>query len=64
MAKTHTSTEVKQRWIDNNYKRYIASLRYDTDRELIDYIEERKHNGDMTSEIIKEAIEALMEKDK
>lgn len=64
MAKTYTSTEVKQRWIDNNYKRYTVSFRYDTDKDLIDYIEERKHNGDMTSEIIKEAIEALMEKDK
>ena len=64
MAKTHTSTEVKQRWIDNNYKRYIASLRYDTDRELIDYIEDQKQSGKQTSEIIRAAIEALMDKEK
>lgn len=42
IAKTKTSTEVKQRWINANYKRYGVSLRYDTDGELIDYLEAHK----------------------
>lgn len=51
-----TSTEVKQRWIDANYKRYQISLRYDTDKELMDYIEKRKALAG-TTEIFREALE-------
>lgn len=61
MAKTHTSTEVKQRWIDKNYKRFVVSFRYDSDKEIIEYIEERKKRGDQTSDIFREAMDALME---
>ncbi len=60
--KTHTSTEVKQRWIKANYKRFHVSLRYDTDQHLIDFIEKRKTSTGVT-DIIREALEALIEKE-
>ena len=58
--KTHTSTEVKYRWIKANYKQYTVSFRYDTDRPLIDFVEDQKDKGLGTSEIFKEAVESLM----
>lgn len=44
--KTETSSEVKKRWMDENYKRYGVSFRYDTDSELIQYIESHKQEYD------------------
>ena len=58
--KTTTSTEVKYRWIKANYKQYTVSFRYDTDRELIDFVTEKQEKGLGTSEIFKEAVESLM----
>lgn len=56
MAKTHTSYEVKKRWLDKAYHKYAAYLRYDTDQHLIDYLEE--HKGTVgTTQIIREALE-------
>lgn len=54
-----TSTEVKSRWIKANYACYHVSLRKDTDSELIAYIERRKHNGEQTTEIFREAVQHL-----
>ena len=64
MAKTHTSTEVKQRWINANYQRYSVSFRLDEDREIIDYIRRRKENGDQTTDIFREALEVLINSEK
>lgn len=61
--KTYTSTEVKSRWIKNNYKRYIISFRYDSDNALIEYIEKRKQSDGIT-DIFREAVEALIESEK
>ena len=58
--KSYTSTEVKYRWIKANYKQYTVSFRYDTDRQLIDYVEGQKEKGLGTSEVFKEAVESLM----
>ena len=58
-----TSTEVKQNWENRNYNKYLVRLRKDIDAESIAYIEARKENGEKTSEIFREAIEALMEKE-
>ena len=55
----YTSTEVKQRWIDNNYKRITVNLRYDTDKEIIDYIEANKERFS-TTEIFRAAMEMLI----
>jgi len=61
MAKTKTSTEVKQRWINANYARYVVSLRFDTDSKLIQFIEDNKDTIG-TTELFREGIKALMEK--
>ena len=59
MAKTHTSSEVKKRWIDKAYKRYAVNLRYDTDQRAIDFIEEHKEAYGTTN-IFREALEMYM----
>lgn len=64
--KTFTSTEVKSRWLANNYKSYKVSLRFDTDQELIDFVEQfkAKHDGQGVSDIFRAGITAMMEADK
>lgn len=54
-----TSSEVKARWKKANYAEYHVNLRKDTDSELIAYIERRKHNGEQTTEIFREAVQHL-----
>lgn len=56
-----TSTEVKNRWKQRNYKQYNVSLRYDSDMDLIEYVEAEKKKGKGTSEIFKEGISKLKE---
>ena len=58
-----TSTEVKRRWIENNYKQYRCSLRIAEDRDLIDFVEKNRDKYG-TTEIFRAGIEALMEKEK
>lgn len=54
--KTTTSSEVKKRWIEKAYKRYMVNLRHDTDAELIAYLEERKDTIG-TTQIFREALQ-------
>ena len=56
---SYTSTEVKTAWKQRNYKRYEVNLRYDTDQEIIDYIEANKERFG-TTEIFRAAMEALI----
>ena len=56
---SYTSSEVKKRWIDANYKSYRVNLRYDNDQELIDYMEQRKEQFG-TTEIFRAALELLI----
>ena len=42
-----------------NYASYRVNLRKDTDTELIAFVERRKHNGEQTTEIFREALEKL-----
>lgn len=51
--KTKTSKEVKKRYEDKTYKRFVVRLRHDTDQELIDYIEAEQSKGVGTSEIFR-----------
>ena len=37
-----TSSEVKMKWMEKAYKKYLISLRYDTDQQLIDFVEANK----------------------
>lgn len=46
----------------NNYKTYRVNLRYDTDQNLIDYMESHKESDGVTP-IIREALENLIKKD-
>lgn len=55
MAKTHTSSEVKTRWINKAYKRYMLCLRFDSDQELIDFMEEYKDKYGVTN-ILRDAL--------
>ena len=54
--KTETSSEVKKRWMDKAYKRYQISLRYDSDSELIDFVEKHKEKYGTTN-IFRDALE-------
>ena len=54
-----TSTEVKTRWIKANYASYHVSLRKDSDGDLISLVERRRHNGETTTQIFREALEKL-----
>lgn len=56
---SYTSSEVKKRWMDANYKSYRANFRYDTDQEIIDYIEANKERFG-TTEIFRAAMEMLI----
>lgn len=46
--KTHTSSEVKERWKAKTYKRYTVNLRKDEDLELIDFVEAHKEKIGVT----------------
>lgn len=54
-----TSTEVKVRWKQRNYRQYNVNLRYDTDGKLINAVEARKDAGQTTTDIFRKALEAL-----
>ena len=44
--------------MDNNYKRYVVNLRFDTDSELIEFVEENKEKIG-TTDIFRQALEKL-----
>lgn len=54
-----TSTEAKARWMKANYKTYRVNLRFDTDQQIIDYIELHKEHDGVTP-IIRDALESLI----
>ena len=55
-----TSSEVKNRWDAKTYKKYTLLIRKDEDKVYIDYIDERRKDGESLAEIIKEALDLLM----
>lgn len=58
--KTTTSTEVKQRWENSAYQKYMIRLRKDDDADLIAFIEENKEAVG-TTELFRRALELLMD---
>lgn len=58
-----TSTEVKQRWENKAYAKYLVRLRYDTDKPLIDYLEKNKARLG-TSGIFRDALEAYLKSER
>lgn len=58
-----TSSEVKARWMEKAYKKYLVNLRYDTDQDLIDFVEANKDKMGMT-QIFREALAEYIAKQK
>ena len=56
---SYTSTEVKQRWENKAYKKFLVRFREDTDKEIIAYIEANKERFG-TTEIFRAAMEELI----
>lgn len=57
-----TSTEVKQRWENKAYTKYLVRFRNDEDRKLIQFIEKNKeHMG--TTNIFRDALEEYIRKE-
>ena len=59
--KNTTSTEVKQRWENKAYNKYLVRLRKDSDADLIKYIEQRKPKLGTTG-AFREALEQVVKK--
>ena len=57
--KTHTSSEVKRRYNEKHYKRFLADIKIEFFDELTEYIE---REGISRSEFLARAFEALKEK--
>ena len=56
-----TSTEVKNRWKAKNYRTYQLLLRIEDDKKYIDFIDKRRERtGDSLADIIREALDKLM----
>lgn len=55
-----TSSEVKKRWMDKTYQKYLVNLRFDTDRRLIDFINANKEKIG-TTEIFRVALEEYLD---
>lgn len=58
-----TSTEVKQRWEDKTYTKYIVRFRRDVDSRIIDYLEKNKERVGTTN-IFRDALEEYIGKEK
>ena len=56
---SYTSSEVKQRWENKAYKKFLVRFREDADKEIIDYIEANKERFG-TTEIFRAAMEELI----
>lgn len=58
-----TSTEVKQRWEDKTYTKYMVRFRRDVDSHIIDYLEKNKARVGTTN-IFRDALEEYIRKEK
>lgn len=63
MAKTKTSTEVKQRWENKAYKKIMVRFRYDEDAALLDFLDRNKDTIG-TTQIFREALEMYIHANK
>jgi hypothetical protein len=58
---SYTTSEQRSEWMKRNYKKYVVSLRYDTDQDLNDFIEANKDRIG-TTQIIREALQMYVKK--
>lgn len=56
------STEAKRRWNDKTYRRFNLFLRKEEDKDYIEYLTKRKNEGESLADIIKEGLDAIMDK--
>ena len=64
IAKTKTSTEVKNRWNAKAYRRYTISLRNGEDDDIMKYIENNTdEDGKGVTKLFKTAIREKMKED-
>lgn len=58
--KQSTSYDVIRRWRDKNYKQITIQLRYDTDADILDFIEEHKAEHGVTP-LFRDAMKQMIE---
>ena len=64
IAKTKTSTEVKNRWNAKAYKRYTISLRNGEDDDIVEYIAANTDSdGKGVTKLFKDAVREKMKED-
>lgn len=64
IAKTKTSTEVKNRWNYGNYRRYTLSLRRGEDDDIIEYVDKHTDSdGKGITKLFKDAIREKIKED-
>lgn len=57
--KTYTSSAVKQRYNNKTYKRIVIQFRYDSDQDMIDFVDRHKERYGTTN-IFRDALEMYM----
>ena len=60
---SQTKQEIRNEWDRVNLKRYNVAFHRTNDARLIDFVEKRKERGEQTTEIFREAVESLMQKE-
>ena len=55
-----TTQEIRNKWNKDNLQHYNVSFHKTNDSDLIQFIEKRKKNGEKTTNIFREAVDALM----
>ena len=58
--RTHTSSEVKQRWNNKTYKRIVVQFRYDSDQDMIEFVDKHKEKYGTTN-IFRDALQMYMD---
>ena len=59
--KPSTSKEVRMKWEKNNYRKYTVRFRFDTDEDMIKYVEEMNEIGVGTTELFRLALKEYIE---
>lgn len=54
--KYKTSAKVRQKWEEENYKKYVVRLRNKDDMDLIKFVADEKERGINTTELFRKAL--------
>ena len=58
--KTRTSSEVKRRYNNKTYKRVVIQFRYDSDQDMINFVDTHKEKYGITN-IFRDALKMYMD---